>query len=295
MQLLFMPVTLHAQQEPVALSALKCKTIDRVKTVAPLTIVSRYYSPGACSAVQLPHLVLNRRCRHVGAHAAQASNEACTSEETTLGRAEAKRTFLTLPTVLTLLRVAAIPALVAVWYSATSWSPLACTALFVGASLTDFLDGFLARKMNVTSAFGAFLDPVADKLMVATVLILLCTRPVPSGVAAGNCWLIPCLTCLIIGREITMSALREWAAALGPEAHAAVAVSWVGKWKTSFQMVSITLLLAAQQGGAGGLCALSAGAAAAADAAGLPLLVAATALTVLSLAQYFGGLWRFMV
>ncbi|GAB4820039.1 hypothetical protein N2152v2_007085 [Parachlorella kessleri] len=201
---------------------------------------------------------------------------------------------LTLPTILTLLRVAAIPALVWVWYSSAPWAPLACTALFVGASLTDFLDGYLARKLNVASAFGAFLDPVADKLMVATVLILLSTRPVPAGVAAGSTWLLPCLTCAIIGREITMSALREWAAALGPEAHKAVAVSWMGKWKTACQMVSVTLLLAAQQAGAGGLASLGT-AGRAAGAAGVPLLALATLLTVWSLCDYFVGLWRFMV
>lgn len=91
-----------------------------------------------------------------------------------------------------------------------------------------------------------------------------------------------------------MSALREWAAALGPEAHAAVAVSWVGKWKTATQMVSMALLLAAQGGGAGGLALLPPGAAAAAGGAAVPLLGVAALLTVWSLAQYFAGLWRFM-
>lgn len=93
-----------------------------------------------------------------------------------------------------------------------------------------------------------------------------------------------------------MSALREWAAALGPEAHAAVAVSWMGKWKTACQMISITLLLAAQPVAAGSTgLALPPGWAAAAGAAGVPLLGAAAGLTVWSLCEYFAGLWRFMV
>lgn len=151
--------------------------------------------------------------------------------------------------------------------------------------------------MKITSAFGAFLDPVADKLMVATVLILLSTRPLPTiitmtggaAMLSGNTWLMPVMTCLIIGREITMSALREWAAALGPEAHSAVAVSWMGKWKTATQMVSLTALLLAHSGmssgGMGDVAALG----------GLALLIIASVLTVWSLFDYFAGLWKFMV
>ena len=142
---------------------------------------------------------------------------------------------------------------------------------------------------NASTPFGAFLDPVADKLVVATVLILMSTLPVPSGPLAGNVWALPLLSCVIIGREITMSALREWAAALGPEAHSAVAVSWMGKWKTAAQMASLTLLLAARVPGVGQAGAEAAG------AAGMPLLGLAAALTVASLAQYFAGLWKFMV
>jgi len=138
-------------------------------------------------------------------------------------------TILTLPTILTLLRVAAIPALIAVWFWSSPQAPAVCTSLFVAASLTDWLDGYLARKMNCASAFGAFLDPVADKLMVAAVLVLLSTQPIAAGPMAGNAWLLPVLTLVIIGREITMSALREWAATLGPSARAAVAVNAWGK------------------------------------------------------------------
>jgi CDP-diacylglycerol--glycerol-3-phosphate 3-phosphatidyltransferase len=192
---------------------------------------------------------------------------------------------LTLPTILTLARVAAIPALVVCWFS-QEWT--ACAALFIGASLTDYLDGYLARKLNASSAFGAFLDPVADKLMVATVLILNALAPVPAGPLIGNTWLFPVLACIIIGREITMSALREWAAALGPEAHSAVAVSWTGKWKTAAQMVSLTLLLLAKVPGLHGATENL-------GVAGVVLLGVAALLTVWSLLEYFRALWKFMV
>jgi CDP-diacylglycerol---glycerol-3-phosphate 3-phosphatidyltransferase len=192
----------------------------------------------------------------------------------------------TLPTILTLARVAAIPALIVSWFS-QEWT--ACAALFIGASLTDYLDGYLARKLNASSAFGAFLDPVADKLMVTTVLILNGLTAVPAGPLVGNTWLFPVLACVIIGREITMSALREWAAALGPEAHSAVAVSWTGKWKTAAQMVSLTLLLVAKVPG------LEVGAIEAVGAAGVVLLGVAALLTVWSLVEYFRALWKFML
>ncbi|KAK9816708.1 hypothetical protein WJX72_004036 [[Myrmecia] bisecta] len=198
-----------------------------------------------------------------------------------------KEKLLTLPTVLTLARVAAIPLLVVVWYSQSSNTAWITSALFVAASLTDFLDGYLARKMGVTLAFGAFLDPVADKLMVATVLVLLSTHPLAGGPWAGNAWLVPLMASAIIGREITMSALREWAASLGDEAHKAVAVSAWGKWKTASQMVSLSLLLFCSQGGSGQLTEL-------AGVTGPPLLCIAAFLTVYSLAEYFRALWRFM-
>lgn len=198
-----------------------------------------------------------------------------------------QRAQLTIPTILTLGRVAAIPLLIGCWFWQSPIAPGACTAIFIAAAITDWLDGYLARKLNAGSAFGAFLDPVADKLMVATVLVLLSTTPIPVGPLAGNAWLLPVLSLAIIGREITMSALREWAAALGPEARSAVAVSALGKWKTAAQMVSLTLLLAARAGGVSWLV----------DASGLlgpPLLGVAAYLTVHSLALYMRGLWPFM-
>jgi cardiolipin synthase len=108
---------------------------------------------------------------------------------------------------------------------------LAATLIFVVAAITDWLDGYLARRWHQTSAFGAFLDPVADKLMVAAALIVL--------VQLGR--LDAVLAMIIIGREITISALREWMARIG--AHKSVAVSMIGKIKTSAQMIAIPMLL----------------------------------------------------
>jgi CDP-diacylglycerol--glycerol-3-phosphate 3-phosphatidyltransferase len=186
--------------------------------------------------------------------------------------------------MLTLLRVVAIPLLVGAWFS-NRWTW--CFSLFVGASVTDFFDGYLARKWNCSTPFGAFLDPVADKLMVATILILIGTVPVPAGYFAGNAWILPAMACIIIAREITMSALREWGATLGPEAHSAVAVNALGKYKTSSQMASLVLLLGAKtnfMAEYAGLC----------TDIGMGLLFVAAFLTVQSVIGYFAGLWRFM-
>eukprot|EP00884_Botryococcus_braunii_P012032 jgi/Botrbrau1/2082/Bobra.0047s0043.1 len=192
-----------------------------------------------------------------------------------------------LPTTLTVLRVFAIPILIGAWFSHWTSGSVLPTGVFLGASITDFLDGYLARKMDLTTAFGAFLDPVADKLMVATVLILLSTQPLPAGVWAGNAWFIPFCTCIVIGREITMSALREWAASLGPEAYSAVAVSQWGKWKTASQMAALTLLLGTShvpEGDPGFYLEHAA-------TLGTVLLLIATLLTVVSLLEYIRGLW----
>ena len=140
---------------------------------------------------------------------------------------------LTLPLFLTLMRVAAIPAVLLLfylpWEHARQW---AC-ALYAAACITDWFDGYLARKWQQESKFGAFLDPVADKLMVAVCLICL-LHAHPDG-------LLTAMVAIIICREITVSALREWMAELG--SRASVAVSWIGKLKTGFQMTSIGMMI----------------------------------------------------
>ncbi|CAL6415153.1 CDP-diacylglycerol--glycerol-3-phosphate 3-phosphatidyltransferase [Bathycoccus prasinos] len=152
---------------------------------------------------------------------------------------------LTIPTMLTLARVAAIPAFAYMYYQTTAWSAPGCCFVFVLAAITDWLDGYLARKWNQSSAFGAFLDPVADKLMVACALVLLCSLE-PKGVS--HPYLVAVPSAIIIGREITMSALREWASAKGGDAHKAVKVNNLGKWKTATQMVAISVLLLVRDG-----------------------------------------------
>ena len=141
-----------------------------------------------------------------------------------------------LPIALTWLRVAAIPLLVAIFYLPSNWlSPfeknLIATILFVSAAVTDWLDGFLARRMKQESAFGQFLDPVADKLIVAAALLVLLNMD------RVQVW----VALIIIGREITISALREWMALVG--AGKSVAVHLVGKLKTTAQMIAIPFLL----------------------------------------------------
>ena len=143
---------------------------------------------------------------------------------------------LNLPNLITWLRIILIPLIVGVFYLPDDWSTmpsknLAATAIFVFAAITDWLDGYLARKLNQMSAFGAFLDPVADKLMVVGALIVLLQLDrVESAVAL-----------IIIGREIAISALREWMAKIGKAK--SVAVAFIGKIKTAGQMIAIPLLL----------------------------------------------------
>ncbi|KAI5444537.1 Phosphoenolpyruvate carboxylase 4 [Lathyrus oleraceus] len=120
---------------------------------------------------------------------------------------------LTLPTILTLGRVAAVPLLVATFYLDGWQGTVATTTIFIAASVTDWLDGYIARKMNLKSSFGAFLDPVADKLMVAATLVLLCTRPLDVGLFAQAPWLLPIPAIAIIGREfIVLKVVIRWKA-----------------------------------------------------------------------------------
>ena len=140
---------------------------------------------------------------------------------------------LNIANLLTLLRIALIPVLVGVFYSDIKYNNNIAAFIFIAAALTDWLDGYLARKYNMESSFGAFLDPVADKLMVSTVLILLVqATPEPWLAAIGA---------VIIGREISISALREWMAEIGKRARVKVALT--GKIKTIAQMVALAMLL----------------------------------------------------
>jgi CDP-diacylglycerol--glycerol-3-phosphate 3-phosphatidyltransferase len=147
---------------------------------------------------------------------------------------------LNTPNILTLLRIALIPAFIVAYYWSHPWSHMLATGLFVLAALTDWLDGYLARKWEQTSPFGAFLDPVADKLMVAAALVMLVADPrVQAHVLDIRLFAVVVL--VIVGREITVSALREWMAEVGKRSR--VAVSILGKLKTISQMVAIPFLL----------------------------------------------------
>ena len=141
-----------------------------------------------------------------------------------------------LPLLLTWLRIIAIPLFVAVLYFPEEWisasgANIVSTAIFIGAAVTDWADGYLARRWNQTTRFGAFLDPVADKLMVTAALIVLAEKGLVD----------PFVSLIIIGREITISALREWMAQVGNAG--SVAVNLLGKLKTITQLVAIPFLL----------------------------------------------------
>ncbi|MGK0442614.1 MAG: CDP-diacylglycerol--glycerol-3-phosphate 3-phosphatidyltransferase [Pseudohongiellaceae bacterium] len=142
---------------------------------------------------------------------------------------------MNLPNILTLFRILLIPLCVLAFYLPYSWSYTVSAMIFALAGLTDWLDGYIARKLNMSTAFGAFLDPVADKLMVVIVLVLLVERM--------EAWWFTLPAMVIIGREILISALREWMAELGKRT--SVAVSNMGKFKTGLQMLSIFILLIA--------------------------------------------------
>jgi CDP-diacylglycerol--glycerol-3-phosphate 3-phosphatidyltransferase len=143
-------------------------------------------------------------------------------------------TLTSLPNILTLMRISLIPVLIIVFYLPFSWAQAGAAGIFAAASFTDWLDGYLARKLQMMSPFGAFLDPVADKLLVSTSLLLLV------GAKDINYITIPAI--IIVGREIVISALREWMADVGRRA--SVTVGYIGKVKTFFQMAALILLLA---------------------------------------------------
>lgn len=176
---------------------------------------------------------------------------------------------MNIPNLLTVLRVLLIPVFVLLFYLPFSWSLLAASAVFAFAAATDWLDGYLARVLQQSTPFGAFLDPVADKLIVAVALVLLVE-------AHHNLWLtLPAI--IIISREIVVSALREWMAEIG--ARAQVAVSDLGKWKTAAQMLALVILLAIPP-----QFSVWVG-------IGYGLLYISAALTLLSMAQYLRAAW----
>ncbi|HEX7238323.1 MAG TPA: CDP-diacylglycerol--glycerol-3-phosphate 3-phosphatidyltransferase [Gammaproteobacteria bacterium] len=148
---------------------------------------------------------------------------------------------LNLPNALTWFRVVAIPLVVLVFFGPQlfgwheTWARPAAGLLFGLAGITDYFDGYLARRLGLTSSFGAFLDPVADKLIVSTALVLLVQGDPQSTIT------LALVAAIIIGREITVSALREWMSQIGARAH--VAVSIFGKWKTALQIIGISLML----------------------------------------------------
>jgi CDP-diacylglycerol--glycerol-3-phosphate 3-phosphatidyltransferase/cardiolipin synthase len=143
---------------------------------------------------------------------------------------------LNVPNLLTWLRIIMIPLVIGVYYAPDTWlsgwqQNLIATILFIAAAITDWLDGYLARRLNQTSAFGAFLDPVADKLMIAAALIVLVWLQRADAIIAV----------VIIGREIAVSAMREWMAKIGQSK--SVAVNFLGKVKTISQMIAVPMLL----------------------------------------------------
>jgi CDP-diacylglycerol--glycerol-3-phosphate 3-phosphatidyltransferase len=177
---------------------------------------------------------------------------------------------ITIPTALTLLRIAMIPLLVVVFYLPIPGARTLSALIFLIAAFSDWLDGFLARRLDLTSRFGAFLDPVADKLIVATALIVL-LEDNPNILFAIS-------TLVIIGREITISALREWMAEIGQRTN--VAVSYIGKIKTAAQMTAITMLL--YQYEFAGLPTYN---------IGLYVLYLSVILTIWSMMQYLRAAW----
>jgi CDP-diacylglycerol--glycerol-3-phosphate 3-phosphatidyltransferase len=177
---------------------------------------------------------------------------------------------MTLANQLTLLRVLLIPLFVAVFYIPFFWRYPLSAVIFSLAAFTDWLDGYIARKYNQTTAFGAFLDPVADKLMVVVALVLLVE-------VNDSAWFAIPAT-IMICREIVVSALREWMAELGKRA--SVAVSYIGKFKTTMQMTAIIVLLLFEPFKHPVLTGI-----------GYVLLYAAAALTLWSMILYLRAAW----
>ncbi len=148
-----------------------------------------------------------------------------------------------IPNILTMLRLCLIPVFILLFYLPSDSSNFYAACVFVVAAVTDWLDGFLARRLKLSTKFGAFLDPVADKVIVCTALVLIVEHySLYRDVLyphLGKFITIPAM--IIVAREITVSALREWMAEIGKRA--SVAVSWIGKWKTAIQLLAISGLI----------------------------------------------------
>jgi CDP-diacylglycerol--glycerol-3-phosphate 3-phosphatidyltransferase len=187
----------------------------------------------------------------------------------------------TVPNILTWIRIAAIPLIVVLFYAPFHWADPAAGLLFAAAGITDSLDGYLARRLNQTSRLGAFLDPVADKLIVAVALVLLLSKDITPvfNLSAERTRVLLALTAIvIIGREIAISALREWMAELGQRGK--VAVSAIGKYKTILQIIGLSMML--YRWPLFGLPIFAIGAV---------LTVAAAALTLISMISYLRAAW----
>ena len=181
---------------------------------------------------------------------------------------------LNLANLLTLVRIAAIPIVVVCFYSSIPNARPIAAIVFGVAAVTDLLDGWVARRFNQVSKFGEFLDPVADKLMVAIVLVML--------VQGDPAWHVDIIAMIIIGREITVSALREWMATIGERGN--VKVSTVGKIKTTVQMFGIAFMVYQQKFLGFDIYG-----------AGFALLVVAAGLTIWSMVIYLRAAWPFIV
>lgn len=176
----------------------------------------------------------------------------------------------TIPNLLTGLRIVLIPAIVVLFYLPYPWADMACGVLFALAGITDSFDGYLARRLGQVSPLGAFLDPVADKMIVAVALVLI--------VARDPAWYVTMTAAVIIGREIAISALREWMSEIG--ARRKVAVSSLGKFKTIVQIVGLSMMLYRQD-----LLMLPI------YDLGLALTVLAAVLTLWSMVAYLRAAW----
>jgi CDP-diacylglycerol---glycerol-3-phosphate 3-phosphatidyltransferase len=174
------------------------------------------------------------------------------------------------PNTLTWIRIAAIPLIVVLFYAPYTWADPAAGWLFAAAGITDSLDGYFARRLGQTSRLGAFLDPVADKLIVAVALVLLVSKD-PRA-------LIVLIAAVTIGREIAVSALREWMAEIGQRRK--VAVSQLGKYKTTLQIIGLSMMLYRQD-----LFGLPT------YLAGVTFTVIAAILTLSSMVAYLRAAW----